>query len=92
MEIACYSNRSISVTIKLTFSCFGIPIRERIDLTSILNDQIDQAWARVEAAFTNLEVASKELHSLCEQKKSLTSSSISGVRYAIESLICYSAW
>ena len=41
-----------------------------------LNDQIDQAQARADDAFTNFEAASKELQSSPEQKKSLTLSGI----------------
>jgi hypothetical protein len=47
----------------------------------LLNDQIDQAQARVDDAFTNFEAASKELQTLRQQKKSLTlNGSISGIR------------
>jgi hypothetical protein len=65
-------------------SCSGSAEREFVELVQahrLLNDKIDQAQARVDDAFTNLEAASKELQTLRQQKKSLTlNGSISGIR------------
>ena len=65
-------------------SCSSSAEREFAELVQahrLLNDQIDQAQARVDDAFTNFEAASKVLQTLRQQKKSLTlNGSISGIR------------
>jgi hypothetical protein len=68
-------NRSCSISEEREFA-------ELVKAHRSLNIQIDQARERFETACANVEVTSKELNSLREQKKSLTSSGISGMRAA----------
>jgi len=55
---------------------------ELVEAHRSLKIQIDQARERLEDACANFEIASKEFNFLCEQKKSLTSIGISGMRAA----------
>lgn len=68
-------NRSCSISEEREFA-------ELVEAHRSLNIQINQARERLETACANVGVASKELNSLCEQKKLLTSSGISGMRAA----------
>jgi hypothetical protein len=67
-SLCLQKNRSCSISAEREFA-------ELVEAHRSLNAQIDQAQERVEAV-------SKELRSLHRQKKSLTSSGISGVRSA----------
>jgi hypothetical protein len=60
-------NRSCSISEEREFA-------ELVEAHRSLNIQINQARERLETACANVGVASKELNSLCEQKKLLTSS------------------
>ena len=68
-------NRLCSISAEREFA-------ELVEAHRSLNIQIDQARERLETACASVGVALKELNSLCEQKKSLTSSGISGMRAA----------